>query len=166
MIFVVEHTLDPIYDENSQILILGTMPSVKSREKMFYYAHPQNRFFKVLSTIFKEEISEDKEEKKAFLLRHHIALFDVLKSCEIDGSKDSSIKNIQVNDFTEILSHSRIQTIFTTGKKAYDLYQKYCYPVTNIKAIYLPSTSPANIGNYSFEQLLEEYKIILEYIEK
>lgn len=163
---MVYHPLEPIYDKNSKILILGTMPSVKSREYGFYYAHPQNRFFKVLSTIFGELLPNTKEEKIAFLKRHNIALYDVLKSCDIKGSKDNTIKNFEVNDFTIILKNSCIKTVFTTGKKAYELYQKYCYPVTKIKAIYLPSSSPLNIANFSFEQLVEEYKIILDYLDK
>lgn len=155
---MVYHTLEPIYDENSEILILGSMPSVKSREMGFYYAHPQNRFFKVLSSIYEETLPITKEDKMDFLKRNHIALFDVLKSCEIEGSKDSSIQNIEVNDFEPILKNSKIKKIYTTGKKAYELYEKYCYPKTRIHAIYLPSTSMANSGNYSLEKLIEVYK--------
>ena len=146
---MVYHTLEPIYDENSEVLILGSMPSVKSREIGFYYAHPQNRFFKVLAGVFEEEFPMTKEDKIQFLKKHHIALFDVLKSCEIDGSKDSSIQNIEVNDLTPILENSKITKIYTTGKKAYELYEQYCYPKTGIHAIYLPSTSMANSGNYT-----------------
>lgn len=157
---MVYHTLEPIYDENSEILILGSMPSVKSREIGFYYAHPQNRFFKVLSSIYNEELPVTKQEKIAFLKKHHIALFDVLKSCEIDGSKDSSIQNVEVNDFEIILKNSKITKIYTTGKKAYELYQQYCYPKTGIEAIYLPSTSMANSGNYTLEDLIKIYQVI------
>lgn len=159
------HPLEPIYDKNSRILILGTIPSVKSREYGFYYAHPQNRFFKVLSTIFEETLPNTKEEKIAFLKKHHIALFDVLKSCDIIGSKDSTIKNFEVNDLSVILQQSEIEKVFTTGKKAYELYQKHCYPITKIEAFYLPSTSPLNVANFTFEQLVDKYKIILEYVQ-
>lgn len=155
---MVYHTLEPIYDENSEILILGSMPSVKSREVGFYYAHPQNRFFKVLSSIYDETLPITKEDKINFLKRNHIALFDVLKSCEIEGSKDSSIQNIEVNDFEPILKNSKIKTIYTTGKKAYELYEQYCYPKIGIHAIYLPSTSMANSGNYTLEKLIEVYR--------
>ena len=159
------HPLEPIYDSNSKILILGSMPSVKSREVGFYYGHPKNRFWKTLEKVYKEQIGETKEEKVAFLKRHHIALFDVLKSCDIDSSKDQSIKNPIANDFTEILNHTEIKTIFTTGKKAYQLYQKHCYPKTKIEAIYLPITSPCNCPKGIEEKLENAYKILLEYTE-
>lgn len=158
---MVYHTLEPIYDENSEILILGSMPSVKSREIGFYYAHPQNRFFKVLASVYHEQLPITKEEKIQLLKKHHIALFDVLKSCEIDGSKDSSIENIEVNDLKPILKNSKITKIYTTGKKAYELYEQYCYSKIGIHAIYLPSTSMANSGNYTLEQLIEVYGEIL-----
>ena len=159
----VVHPLDPIYDSESKVLILGTMPSSKSREVSFYYGHPQNRFWQVLSIIFNEEIKDTNEAKKEFLLNHHIALYDVLKSCDISASSDSSIKNPIPNDFTDILNNSNITTIFTTGKKAYELYNKYCYPKTNIKAILLPSPSPANC-KFTTTELSTYYKIIKEII--
>ena len=150
----VNHELEPIYDKNSKVLILGSIPSVKSRERGFYYAHPQNRFWKTLEKVYLEKIGSTKEEKIHFLKKHHIALFDVLKSCDIRSSSDGSIQNPIVNDFTSILAEANIQAIFTTGKKAYQLYQKYCYPTTHIKAIYLPSTSPANCPK-GIEEILE-----------
>lgn len=156
----VNHSLNPIYDSNSQVLILGSMPSVKSREKNFYYAHPQNRFWTTLGKIYNEEIGKTDEEKISFLLKHHIALFDVLKSCEITGSSDNSIKNPKFNNFTKILKESKITAIFTTGKTAYNLYQKYCYPKTKINAIYLPSPSPANCPKNIEEKLFQEYSKI------
>ena len=159
------HPLNPIYDSNSTVLILGTMPSIQSREKNFYYAHPKNRFWETLSNVYNEPIGNSKEEKIEFLLKHQIALFDVLKSCDIDSSKDQSIKNPIANDFTEILNHTEIKTIFTTGKKAYQLYQKHCYPKTKIEAIYLPSTSPCNCPKGIEEKLENAYKILLEYTE-
>lgn len=153
----VNHTLEPVYDKNSKVLILGSMPSVKSREIGFYYGHPQNRFWKTLAKVYQEEIGLSKEERKDFLIQHHIALFDVLKSCEISGSSDSSIADPIPNDLSVILNTANIQAIFTTGKKAYQLYQKYCYPKTRRKAICLPSTSPANCPKGIEENLFETY---------
>ena len=160
---LVEHTLPPIYDENSRVLILGTMPSPKSREDGFYYGHPQNRFWKVLADLFNEKSLITKEEKMMFLHRHHLALWDVLKSCEIEGADDSSIKQPVPNDLDIILKEAKIEAIFTTGKKATDLYMKYIYPKTNLPAIGLPSTSPAN-RRISYEQLKESYAKILDYL--
>ena len=159
----ITHPLDPIYNSESKVLILGTMPSVKSREASFYYAHPQNRFWQVLSIVFNEQIDDTKEAKTNFLLNHNIALYDVLKSCDIKDSSDSSIKNPVPNNFSKILRDSQIKTVFTTGKKAYDLYNKYCYPKTNIKAILLPSPSPANC-KFTIDELSTYYKIIKEII--
>lgn len=156
------HELKPIYDKNSKVLILGSIPSVKSREVGFYYSHPKNKFWSILSTIYQEKIPESKQDKIIFLKKHHIALYDVLASCDINSSSDSSIKNPIPNDFTEILKSSNIKTIFTTGKKAYNLYQKLCYPKTNLHAIYLPSTSPANCPKDINEILIKSYKQIKE----
>lgn len=153
------HPLKPIYNAESKILILGSFPSVKSRENNFYYAHPQNQFWPILSDLFKENIS-DKEE---FLLRHHIALFDVIKSCDIKGSSDQTIKNVKVNDIKSIIDKTQIKYIFTTGKKATNLYIKYLVKNTNIKPIYLPSTSPL-FSKMKYEEKLEEYKKILYYL--
>lgn len=160
------HPLNPIYDENSQVLILGTMPSVKSREQNFYYAHPQNRFWKTLARVFLTEIGETPEEKTNFLLKNNIALFDVLKSCEINSSSDVSIKNPVPNNLLPILKNSKITTIFTTGKKAYELYNKYCLPKTQINAIYLPSPSPANCPKNIENILVSEYQQIKDCIKK
>lgn len=140
----IHHTFEPVYDENSRILILGSFPSVKSRENHFYYGHPQNRFWKVLASILEEAVPETIEEKKAMLLNHHIAIWDVIESCTILGSSDTSIKDVVVNDFTEILQNSKIEKIFVNGTKAYELYHKYAEKKTGIKAVRLPSTSPAN----------------------
>ncbi len=161
----VVHPLEPIYDQNSKVLILGSMPSVKSREIGFYYSHPKNRFWKTLEKVYEEKIGENKEEKISFLKKHHIALFDVLKSCEIISSKDYSIKNPVSNDFTEILKNSKIKVIFTTGRKAHELYQKYCYPKTKIEAIYLPSTSPCNCPKGIDEMLETSYYEVRKYTE-
>ncbi len=159
----VYHTLEPIYDKQSKVLILGSMPSVKSKEIGFYYGHPKNRFWKTLEAVYQETIKDDMESKIQFLNRHHIALFDVIKSCDIEGSSDSSIKNVVPNDLTSILKNSRIHTIFTTGQKAYQLYQKYIYPKTKIEAISLPSTSPANCKKGIEEILIREYQKIKLY---
>lgn len=158
----ITHEFDAYYNKDSEILILGSIPSVKSREYGFYYMHPQNKFWKVLTFIYQDADPESLDEKKEFLKKHKIALWDVLSSCEIKGSSDSSIKNPIPNDINRILRESNIKSIYTTGKTATKLYEKYCYPNTKRKSIYLPSTSPANIGNYSFEKLVEEYKILLE----
>lgn len=161
----VNHTLDPVYDCDSLILILGTMPSVKSKEVGFYYSHPQNRFWKVISTLLNEKLPSDNESKRTMLLTHHIALWDVLSSCLIKGSDDNSISNITVNDFSKLINNSKITKIYTTGKKATSLYQKYCFPVTKIPSIYLPSTSPANCRNMDLDKLIEAYSIILNDLD-
>lgn len=155
------HEFMPIYDKYSKILILGSIPSKKSREVGFYYGHPKNRFWKVVSSVFNEEMPKSIRDKQLFLKKHHIALWDVLASCEIEGSKDMSIHNPIPNDISVMIEHSQIQKIYTTGMKAYQLYQKYCFPITKIEAIYLPSTSPANAVK-SVEQLIKEYSVILE----
>lgn len=152
----VEHTFGPIYDSESRILILGSFPSVKSREINFYYGHRQNRFWKLLSLLFNEDI----KDKKSFLLKHHIALFDVIESCDIIGSSDSSIRNVKPNDLNIILNNSKIETIYLNGSKAYELYNKYCKDKYDIEAIKLPSTSPAN-ASFSLNDLYDEWKIIL-----
>lgn len=162
----VTHTLKPIYDKNSKVLILGSIPSLKSREIGFYYGHKKNRFWTTLAMVYEEEIEDTKDSKMAFLKKHHIALFDVIKSCDITSSSDASIKNEIPNDLTPILKTAKIKAIFTTGKTAYKLYQKYLYPVTNIKAIYLPSTSPANCKKGIETILKETYQEIKMYTEK
>lgn len=161
----VNHTLSPIYDKDSKVLILGSIPSIKSREIGFYYAHPKNRFWKVLAKVYGEEIGVTAQERIDFLIKHHIALFDVLKSCDISSSRDQSIKNPVVNDFTSILNKAKIKAIFTTGNKAYQLYQKYCYQITHMEAIALPSTSPANCPHGIEEKLEEAYSKIREFTD-
>ncbi len=159
---LVFHTLDPIYFNDSKVLILGSMPSLKSRELGFYYAHPKNRFWTTLEKVYNTKIGNSKEEKIMFLKIHKIALFDVLQSCEISSSSDSSIKNPVANDLSTILSNSSITTIFTTGRKAYTLYKKLCYSNTKIEAIYLPSTSAANCPKNIDDILFSYYKKIKE----
>lgn len=138
------HPIAPVFDSESKVLILGSFPSVKSREEGFFYGHPQNRFWKVTSSVFGETTPCSIEEKKSFLIRYHLALWDVIGSCEIDGSSDSSIRNVTVNDISVILDTADIKEIFLNGRKAYQLYQKYLYPITGREGICLPSTSPAN----------------------
>lgn len=156
---IVNHSFDAYFESDSKILILGSIPSVKSRELGFYYMHPKNRFWKVISKVFEEEYPETLEEKKDFLKRNKIALWDVIKQCEIEASSDSSISNVIPNNIISLLQHTKIKTIYTTGKKAFDLYQKYIYPSTKIEAIYLPSTSPAN-AIFKEENLVRKYQII------
>lgn len=156
------HPLSPIYDNNSRVLILGTIPSIKSREVGFYYGNPKNRFWKTLSQVFDEKIGDSNEDRTKFLLSHNIALFDVLKSCDISSSSDTSIKNPIPNNLLPIINSSKIEYIFTTGKKAYELYMKYCSKETGIEAIYLPSPSPANCPKGIEEKLIKEYSQIKE----
>lgn len=159
----ITHNFTPVFDKNSRILMLGTMPSPKSREVGFYYGHPRNRFWKVISDICRESLPNTTEDKITLALSHHIAVWDVLAGCDICGADDSSIRNPKANDLDIILSHADIRAIFTTGTKAYQLYQKYCYPKTGIKAAMLPSTSPANC-RVSYEELKTAYSAILKYL--
>ena len=154
------HSFEPVYDKDSEILILGTLPSVKSRENNFYYGHKQNRFWKVLATLLKEPVPETIEEKKAMLLVHRIALWDVIQSCDIKGSSDSSIKNVQPTDIGMILEKTNMTQIYANGNKAGQLYKRYQFPVTGIEATVLPSTSPANAA-WSLARLCEAWKTIL-----
>ncbi len=157
------HTIPPVFDENSKILILGSFPSVKSREVEFFYGHKQNRFWKVLATLLNEKIPETIAEKKQLLLTHNIALWDVIKSCTITGSSDSSIKNVVPNDLESILQTAKILQIFTNGSTADRLYKKNIFPVTKLTAIKLPSTSPANAA-FTLDKLLQEWNVILRYL--
>ncbi len=154
------HPYGPIYDQNSKILFVGTVASIKSREFGFPYSSPHNRFWKVLEIIFNEKITNHKK----FLLKHNIALWDSIKSCEIISSSDASIKNIKVNELWIITDKCNIKAVFTNGRKAYEIYQKYIYPKTKIEATYLPSTSPA-YASKRLEDLVEDYKIILKYLK-
>ena len=151
------HSFEPVYDKASEILILGTLPSVKSRENNFYYGHKQNRFWKVLATLLKEPVPDTIEEKKAMLLAHRIALWDVIQSCDIKGSSDSSIKNVQPTDIGMILEKTNITRIYANGNKAGQLYKRYQFPVTGIEAMVLPSTSPANAA-WSEDRLTAAWK--------
>ncbi len=151
------HTFEPVYDKNSKVLILGSFPSVKSRENQFYYGHPQNRFWKVIAQLANSPVPQSIEEKKQLLLKNNIAIWDVIASCSIQGSSDTSIKDVVVNDFSEIISSSAIERIYVNGGKAYELYHKYAEAQTNIPAIKLPSTSPANAA-WSLERLCEAWR--------
>ena len=153
------HSFPPVWNENSRILILGSFPSVKSREEGFYYGHPRNRFWKVISAVVGEKEPVTIDEKKKMLLRNRIAIWDVIASCEIKGSSDSSIKNVTANDFTEILAGSFINRVFANGKTAEKLYNRYAFPVTGVPITVLPSTSPANAA-FSLEKLIACYKTI------
>ena len=126
---MIEHPIPPLFDRDSTVLILGSFPSVKSREAAFFYGHPQNRFWKVLSSVFGDEVPVTIEEKRRFLLRRHVALWDVIGSCDIEGSSDASIRNVTPNDLRPILSSADIRAIFVNGKTAYRYYQKYTEPM-------------------------------------
>lgn len=157
----VQHTINPIYNEKSNILILGTFPSVKSRENKFFYSHPQNRFWKIIAYITNTSpVPSTIDEKKNMLLNNKIALFDVIKSCDITGSSDTSIKNVEPWDLSIILDACNIKKIYANGNKAYELYMKYCYNNLKRSIIKLPSTSPAN-ASFNFERLLSEWSQIL-----
>lgn len=158
------HSIEPVFDAESRVLILGTMPSPKSREVQFYYGHPQNRFWRVLAAVLGEEVPQSVPEKKAMLLRHRIALWDVLAECEITGASDSSIRNPVANDLSVILGHAPVQAVFTTGATAWKLYTRLQKPHTGIEAVRLPSTSPANCA-VKMEALTEAYKAILPWLE-
>lgn len=155
------HPFGPLYDENSRVLILGSFPSVKSREQQFFYGHPKNRFWPLLAALTGSEIPQTIEEKKQLALKNGIALWDVIASCEIVGSSDSSIRNAKPNDITPILRNSGVQNIFTNGKTADSLYMRYIFPVTKIQSVCLPSTSPANAA-WNMERLLSAWQIILK----
>jgi len=152
----VTHTFGPVFDEKSRILILGSFPSVKSREKQFYYGHPQNRFWKMLAGIAAAEPPETIEEKKEFLLGSRIAVWDVIESCEIEGSSDSSIRNVAANDMNLILRQAPIEKILCNGGKAYELFLKYCDAPWYPPVKKMPSTSPAN-ASWKLERLIEEW---------
>ena len=155
----IEHPIAPVYNKDSKILILGSFPSVKSREQGFFYGHPQNRFWKVVAAVHDCVVPTTIEEKRVFLLEHRIAVWDVIQSCEIVGSSDSSIKDVVANDLRVILDVADIRQIFVNGKKAEELYKKYIAPQIGRDAVCLPSTSPANAA-WSVDRLVVEWKRI------
>ncbi len=155
----ITHPIRPIFDKNSKILILGSFPSVKSREQMFFYGHPQNRFWQVVAKVFGKETPKTIEEKRAFLLSSRLAVWDVIASCDIIGSSDSSIKNATPNDLNEILSSADIKQIFVNGKTAEKYYNIYIKNAIGREAVCLPSTSPANAA-WSVEKLITAWSVI------
>ena len=155
------HPFPPVYDAESEILILGSFPSVKSREIMFYYGHPQNRFWRVLAAVYNADVPQNIDEKTRFLLKHHIALWDVLASCEITGSADSSSKNAVPNDLSVILSRADIRRIYTNGKTSEKYYKRFSEEITGRGSVCLPSTSPANAA-WSLDRLIGAWKVIVE----
>ncbi|MFR5602312.1 MAG: DNA-deoxyinosine glycosylase [Lachnospiraceae bacterium] len=162
---LVTHVFPPLFDQQCRVLMLGSIPSPKSRELGFYYGHPRNRFWKVISDVCDEPVPETIEEKKALALRNHIAIWDVLEQCQIRGADDSSIRNPIANDMDLILKQAPIQAVFTTGTKAAAYYEKYCLPKCGVPAITLPSTSPANC-RITYEELKKAYSQILSYINE
>ena len=155
------HPIDPVFDENSRVLILGSFPSVKSREAGFFYGHPQNRFWKVTAAVMGEEVPVTIPEKRAFLLRNRIALWDVIGKCSICGSSDTSIRDAIPNDLGRILKESGLRRIFVNGKTAEKVYRKYTEKATGIEAVCLPSTSPANAA-WDLDRLIEAWSVIKE----
>lgn len=154
------HPIPPLYDADSRILILGSFPSVKSREAMFFYGHPQNRFWPLLARLFDESVPQSIPEKRELALRHNIALWDSIHSCTISGSSDSSIRDVVPNDLSVILDNSRVERIFCNGATSHRLYMKYIFPLTRIEAVKLPSTSPANAA-FGMDRLVDKWKEIL-----
>jgi len=161
---MVSHPIPPVFDRHSRVLILGSFPSVRSREAQFFYGHPQNRFWKVVSAVMGADTPVSIEDKSNFLHSNHIALWDVIASCDITGSSDSSIKNVVANDLTEILKNADISQIFVNGKTAEKYYNKYIRDTIGRDAVCLPSTSPANAG-WSVDRLVEAWGVIKNYTD-
>lgn len=159
---LIAHPIPPLFDNTSKILILGSFPSVKSREGKFFYHHPQNRFWKVISSVYERPLPITVEEKRTMLFDCKLAVWDVIKSCEITGSSDSSIKNVSANDISQILRCAQIKVIVANGNTAHKLYMKYIYPTTGMEALKLPSTSPANAG-FGMERLIEAWSYLKQY---
>lgn len=151
------HPFPPLYNSDSKILILGSLPSVKSREQMFFYGHPQNRFWKMISMVFEEKFPQTIEEKKMLMLQHKIAMWDTIYSCDIIGSSDSSIKNVVPTDLKSIVDNSMVCKVICNGKASGKYYEKYQMKYLGIKPDILPSTSPANAA-YSLEKLVDIWK--------
>ncbi len=155
----IEHPFGPLYSAHSRVLILGSFPSVKSREQAFFYGHPQNRFWGVLAAVFCQEKPQTIEEKKALIIDNDLALWDSIASCEIVGSSDASIRNVRANDLSVILQGSRVERIFCNGRKSFELYTKYIQPSTGMEAVCLPSTSPAN-ARWTMDRLVEAWSVV------
>ena len=161
----VTHCFEPVFDSESRVLILGTMPSPASREHGFYYSHPRNRFWRVMAEVFGDDFPETPEERRVFALRDHFALWDVLAACDIDGASDASIRRPEVNDIARVLEAADIRAVFTTGAKASQLYAIHCIPLGLPKNFTLPSTSPAN-ARTSLQELVDAYSVITEHIDR
>ena len=153
------HPIPPVFDADSTVLVLGSFPSVKSRESGFFYGHAQNRFWRVTAAVFGCPVPVTIPEKRAFLLQNHVALWDVIASCDIDGSSDASIKHVRPNDLAPLLAASKITHIFTNGATADALYTRWQFPATGIPAVRLPSTSPANAA-WSLDRLIDAWRVI------
>lgn len=159
------HPIPPLYNASSRVLILGSFPSVKSREAAFFYGHPQNRFWRLLARLFDEEPPVTTEQKRLLALRHHIALWDVIHSCTIIGSSDSSVRDVVPNDLSVIFENSAVERVFCNGALSHRLYRQYIYPETRIDAVRLPSTSPANAA-FSIERLEQSWRAVAEAAEE
>ena len=155
------HPFPPLFDSESRTLILGSFPSVKSREAMSFYGHPQNRFWRLTALLCHEDTPQTIEEKSSLILRHHLALWDSIQSCTITGSSDSSVRDVVPNDLRVIFDNSKTERVFCNGALSHKMYMKYIYPQTGIAAVKLPSTSPANAA-YSLERLAESWRVIME----
>ena len=156
-----DHPFGPLYDENSRVLILGSFPSVRSREQNFFYGHPQNRFWKVVAEVFGQPVPQTVEEKKLLILDNGLALWDSIASCEITGSSDASIRNVRANDIGVILNSCSIERIYCNGRKSHEMYERYIEPETGRVAVCLPSTSPAN-AKWTLEKLTGAWSVIAE----
>ncbi len=161
----ISHPFPPLYNRESRILILGSFPSVKSREACFFYAHPQNRFWRVLAALFGAEVPQGTPARRNFLLRHHVAVWDTIGACEIQGSSDASVKNAVPNDLSPILSEAPIQAIFCNGSLSYKLFKKYQSKEISLPSFALPSTSPANAAK-NLPVLIKEWQVILPYLDR
>lgn len=156
------HPFPPLYNSESRVLILGSFPSVKSRQQQFYYGHPQNRFWKVIAALFDQPVPATIEEKKQLILSNHLALWDTIASCDITGSSDSSIRNVKANDLSLILSECSIRRIITNGSTSYNFYTRLEEPLTGLPAVKMPSTSPANAA-WSLDKLIEAWRPVREF---
>ena len=157
----IQHPFGPLYDEHSRILILGSFPSVKSREQNFFYGHPQNRFWKVIAALYGQETPQTIPEKKTLILSHGLALWDSIASCVITGSSDASIRDVRANDLRIILESSPIEKICCNGRKSHEMYRKYIRDQIGREALCLPSTSPAN-AQFSLEKLIAAWSVLKE----
>ena len=156
----IQHPFGPLFSPDSRVLILGSFPSVKSREQNFFYGHPQNRFWKVIAALFGQDAPQTVPEKKELILSHGLALWDSIASCVITGSSDASIRDVCPNDLRIILDHAPIERIYCNGRKSHEMYEKYILPVLGREADCLPSTSPANAA-WSLEKLIGAWSAIL-----